>query len=72
MFRHVASRLAIWAVDAPTLAGRGLRMTVIIFCIRPDLINGATLEEIGDAAGCSRQAVHKLARNFRLTMGLLP
>lgn len=72
MFRHVISRLMIWVVDAPTLAGRGLRFNVMLFCIRPDLVDGATLEEIGDGAGCTRQAVHKLARDFRLTLGLLP
>lgn len=71
-FRYVISRLMIWVVDSPTLAGRGLRLNVMLFCIRPDLVDGATLEEIGDGAGCSRQAVHKLARDFRLTMGLLP
>lgn len=72
MFRYAISRLMTWVVDSPTHAGRGLRCSVMLFCIRPDLIDGATLEEIGDAAGCTRQAVHKLARDFRLTMGLLP
>jgi hypothetical protein len=40
--------------------------------IRPDLIDGTTLEQIGTLAGCSRQAVHKLAISFRQTTGMQP
>ena len=56
--------------DAPTLEDRGLRATVALYCIRPDLIGGATLEKIGSRTGCTRQAGHKLADNFRVSMGL--
>ena len=38
--------------------------------IRPDLVDDMTLEQVGALAGCSRQAVHKLAISFRRTMGL--
>ena len=62
--------LLIWMADAPTLEDRGLRATVALYCIRPDLIGGATLEKIGSRTGCTRQAVHKLADNFRVSMGL--
>ena len=58
-------RLLLWTADAPTLSDRGLRMSVALYCVRPDLIDGATLEEIGAEAGCTRQAVHKLANAFR-------
>lgn len=64
------SRLLIWLADAPTLKTRGIRATVALYCVRPDLIEGATLEEIGERAGVTRQAVHKLADNFRYSLGL--
>lgn len=64
------SRLLIWMADASTLKTRGLRATVALYCIRPDLIGGATLEKIGSSAGITRQAVHKLADNFRVSLGL--
>lgn len=69
---EVICRLLIWMADAPTLEDRGLRASVALYCIRPDLIDGATLERIGDTAGRSRQAVHKLAGSFRLATGLEP
>ena len=66
----VICRLLIWMADGRTLEARGLRACVALFCIRPDLIDDATLEQIGTLAGCSRQAVHKLTVEFRETTGL--
>jgi hypothetical protein len=64
-------RLLIWMADAPTLEDRGLRASVALYCLRPDLVKGATLERMGDATGRTRQAVHNLARDFRLTVAAL-
>lgn len=64
-------RLLIWMADAPTLEDRGLRASVALYCLRPDLIKGATLEKIGDATGRTRQAVFNLAKDFRLTVAAL-
>lgn len=64
-------RLLVWMADAPTLEDRGLRASVALYCLRPDLIEGATLEKIGDATGRTRQAVFNLARDFRLTIDAL-
>jgi hypothetical protein len=66
---EVISRLLIWMADAPTLEERGLRAVVALYCIRPDLIKGATLEQIGRSSGRTKQAVHKLAESFRATTG---
>ncbi|OAM88529.1 hypothetical protein OH491_10355 [Termitidicoccus mucosus] len=68
---EVIRHLLIWMADAPTLEKRGLRATLALHCIRPDLIHGATLEQIGDHAGYTRQSIHKLARDFRDSMGLV-
>ncbi len=65
----VLARVLIWMADAPTLEDRGLRTTVALYCVRPDLINGATLEEIGEATGRTRQWVHALVESFRHTTG---
>ena len=70
MASEVIRRLLIWMADGRTLEDRGLRACVALYCIRPDLIEGTTLDQIGVLAGCSRQAVHKLAIEFRQTTGL--
>lgn len=61
----VICRVFLWITDAPTLADRGLRASVVLYCVRPDLINGDTLEEIADQAGYTRQLVHQLVCRFR-------
>lgn len=63
-------RFLIWMAEGRTLEERGLRATVALYCLRPDLIGGATLERIGEKAGRTRQRVHQLADSFRLTTGL--
>ena len=67
---EVICRLLIWIADASTVEARGLRATVALYCIRPDLLNGVTLEKIGETSGLSRQGVFKLAADFRETTGL--
>jgi hypothetical protein len=72
MASAVICRLLIWIADGRTLEDRGLRACVALYCIRPDLIGDMTLDGIGVLAGCSRQAVHKLATELRQTTGLQP
>jgi hypothetical protein len=69
---EVVSRLLIWMAEGASLEERGVRATVALYCIRPDLIGETTLEEIGHAGGRSRQAVHQLAESFRETTGFAP
>ncbi|MDP3072362.1 MAG: hypothetical protein Q8N18_18870 [Opitutaceae bacterium] len=66
---EVICRLFIWMAEASSLDERGVRATVALYCVRPDLIDEATLEEIGDSSGRCRQAVHQLAESFRETTG---
>lgn len=70
MATEVIRHLLIWMADGKTLHKRGLRASVALYCIRPDLVSGATLDQIGAQAGCTRQAVHKLACAFRGVTGL--
>ena len=67
---EVICRLLIWMADGPTLEDRGLRTSVALYCIRPDLVDGRTLEQIGAMTGRTKQTVHALAESFRLTTGL--
>jgi len=67
--KEVLCRLLLWMADAPTLEDRGLRTSVALYCIRPDLLDGASLEQIGEVTGRTRQWVHKLADSFRLNTG---
>jgi hypothetical protein len=66
---EVIRRLLVWMADAPTLLDRGLRATVALHCLRPDLLAAPTFGRIGDKAGCSPSRVHQLAQEFRLLMG---
>lgn len=66
---EVISRLLIWMAEGESLEERGVRATVVLYCVRPDLIGEATLEEIGHTSGRSKQAVHQLAESFRETTG---
>ena len=64
---EVIRRMLIWIADAPTLIDRGLRASVALHCLRPDLLgNRPTFDRLGDQAGRSRARVHQLAEEFRL------
>lgn len=54
---EVICHLLIWMAEATTLEKRGLRATIALYCIRPDLIHGVTLEKIGQQAGCTRKCL---------------
>jgi hypothetical protein len=69
---EVICRLLLWMADGATLEDRGLRSSVALYCVRPDLVDGRTLEQIGALSGRTKQTVHKLADSFRLTTGLKP
>jgi hypothetical protein len=65
---EVICRLLIWMADGRSVEERGLRVCVALYCVRPDLLEDATLDQIGANLGRSRQAVHKLATSFRQTI----
>jgi hypothetical protein len=66
---EVIARLFIWMSEGASLEERGVRATVVLYCVRPDLIGESTLEEIGHVAGRSKQAVHQRAESFREATG---
>lgn len=66
---EVIRHLLIWIADAPTMLERGLRASVALSCLRPDLQDYATLAQLGDEAGRGAARVQQLANEFRLLMG---
>ncbi|WP_145928794.1 hypothetical protein OH491_16875 [Termitidicoccus mucosus] len=71
MAAEAITHVLLWISEGTTLEQHGLRASLVLHQVRPDLIGGMTLEEIGGLAGCTRQTVHKLADDFRKNMGLV-
>ena len=67
---EVICRLLLWMADGRKTEDRGLRASVALYCVRPDLIDGETLNRIGDRTGRTRQQVHNLVQSFRHATGL--
>lgn len=69
-------RVLVWVIGPQKRSGWdasqiGMRCLVMIAVLRPDLVFGATLEQLGSCGGgVTRQAIHKLAKDFRETFGL--
>lgn len=63
-------RSLLWISDSQTLRDRGLRCTAAVWAIRPDVFNGSTLEQLAVDADCDPQAIHRLAKDFRQTLGI--
>lgn len=55
---EVLSRTFGWVAQATTVEQKGLRASVVLYCVRADLLGEATLEELGATVGtppsCSR------------------
>ena len=67
---EVICRLLLWMADGRKTEDRGLRASVALYCVRPDLVNGETLERLGRRTGRTRQQVHRLLESFRHATGL--
>lgn len=59
-------RVFAWVADAPTMLDRGLRATIVLNCLRPDLLGAPTLWAIGAEAARTEQYAHRLAEDFRI------
>lgn len=62
-------RVLEWASRGSSLVAMGQRMYVMLYILRPALINGMTLEQIGNQNAVTRQMVDKLICDFRDTFG---
>jgi hypothetical protein len=73
LLSHVAEMFGSvlhWASQAKSLVQMGQRMYVMLYVLRPALIEGMTLANIGKQNAVTRQAVDKLITDFRLTFGV--
>lgn len=67
--QEVLRRVFLWLALGTGIRQYGLRTLVMLYVIRRDLISGATLEEIGEQYGCSKQAVSKMVKAFHQATG---
>lgn len=66
---EVLSKTFGWVADGGKIEQKGLRASVVLFCIREDLINPSALEEIAELAGFSQPIVDGLITDFCRTVG---
>lgn len=66
---EVLSRTFGWVAEGGTVEQKGLRASVVLYCVRADLIGAATLEELGAVAGFPQPAVETLVADFCHTIG---
>ena len=61
---EVLSRTFGWVAEGGTVEQRGLRATVVLYCVRADLLGTSTLEEIGARNGCPLSSLERLVTDF--------
>lgn len=49
----------------------GMRVKALLYCVRPDLIGGSTLQQIAEAEGVEKQTFQALTRSFRQRFGII-
>lgn len=57
-------RMLAWMVEGRSLASVGNRVFIVAHKIRPDIINGMSLDGIARMSGQGRSAAHKLSKEF--------
>lgn len=66
---EVLSRTFGWVSDATTVEQKGLRASVVLYCVRADLLGSTTLEELGAAAGTPKAVMDELVSDFCHSIG---
>ena len=66
---EVLRRTFGWVAAADTVEQKGLRASVVLYCVRADLLGTDTLEELGATAGMSQAVVDELVSDFCHTIG---
>lgn len=63
-------RMLAWLLEGKSLAAVGNRVFVVAHKIRPDIINGMSLDGIAKMSGQGRSAAHKLSKEFEAIFGV--
>lgn len=66
---EVLSRTFGWVAQATTVEQKGLRASVVLYCVRADLLGEATLEELGATAGTPQAVMDELVADFCHSIG---
>jgi hypothetical protein len=66
---EVLGRTFGWVAAANTVEQKGLRASVVLYCVRADLLGTDTLEELGATAGMPQAVVDELVSDFCHTIG---
>jgi hypothetical protein len=66
---EVLSRTFGWVAEATTVEQKGLRASVVLYCVRADLLGTATLEQVGATVGTPQAVVDELVSDFCHSIG---
>ena len=66
---EVLSRTFGWVAEADTVEQKGLRASVVLYCVRADLLGAATLEELGATVGTPQAVMEELVSDFCHSIG---
>ena len=67
---NLQARIYAWRSQAQNVVNWGYRGWVEVYVMRPDLIQGQTLEMFGNETNVTRQAINKLVQEFRALTGI--
>ena len=59
------SKILVWAAEAKSIVALGQRLWVFLYVVRPDLIEGQTLDQFGSQSNQTRQAIDKVVQEFQ-------
>ncbi len=66
---EVLSRTFGWVAEAETVEQKGLRASVVLYCVRADLLGSSTLEQLGAKVGMPQAVVDELVSDFCHSIG---
>jgi hypothetical protein len=66
---EVLSRTFGWVAEADTVEQKGLRASVVLYCVRADLLGSSTLEQLGAKVGLPQAVVDELVSDFCHSIG---
>lgn len=59
------AKILVWCAESKSIVGLGQRLWVFLYVVRPDLIEGQTLDQFGALDNKTRQAVDKVVQEFQ-------
>jgi hypothetical protein len=66
---EVLSRTFGWVAEADTVEQKGLRASVVLYCVRADLLDADALEELGATVGTPQSVMDELVSDFCHSIG---